>query len=48
MLVITVISASVDSQKVIDNDIDEIANKASPKTIAFWRQNPSPKASNAN
>lgn len=31
MLVITVISASVDSQKVIDNDIDEIANKASPK-----------------
>jgi hypothetical protein len=31
MLVITVISASVDSQKEIDNDIDEIANKASPK-----------------
>jgi hypothetical protein len=31
MLVITAISASVDSQKEIDNDIDEIANNASPK-----------------
>jgi hypothetical protein len=31
MLVITVISASVDSQNEIDNDIDEISNKASPK-----------------
>jgi len=31
MLVIIAISASVDSQKEIDNDIDEIANKASPK-----------------
>jgi len=31
ILVITAISASVDSQKEIDNDIDEIANKASPK-----------------
>jgi hypothetical protein len=31
MLVITAISASVDSPKEIDNDIDEIANKASPK-----------------
>jgi hypothetical protein len=31
MLVITAISASVDSQKEIDKDIDEIANKASSK-----------------